>query len=67
MTLDELKREIEFIRREDARQPSVLRPIVAIGHSKELVDYETVDGFLGFLRDQMIPVTTFSNVAARCP
>jgi hypothetical protein len=34
---------------------------VAIGHTKDLTDPETVDAFLGFLRKKEIAVATFES------
>ncbi len=36
--------------------------VVAIGHSKDLVDFETIRRFLVFLREQSVAVTTFSRL-----
>ncbi len=37
-------------------------PIVAIGHSKDLKDLDTVDAFLSFLRNSGIPIVTFADI-----
>ena len=46
----------------DRRDPSLFRPIVAIGHTKDLVDIETVESFLSYLRGRSIPVSIFRDV-----
>jgi glycosyltransferase involved in cell wall biosynthesis len=64
MTLDELTTTLEAIVREDQRSPEEYKPIVAIGHSKDLVDPSTVDAFLAFLRANKIRIGTFETA---CP
>ena len=59
MTLQEMTSMLERVIREDEEEPSVYRPLVAIGHSKDLVDFEAVDAFLSFLREKGIAVSTF--------
>ncbi len=62
MTLGELTSMMEGIVREDQSDPSSYRPIVAIGHTKDLVDPQTVDDFLAYLRKKEIPVVTFEDI-----
>jgi len=68
MTLAELTSMMDRIILRDQQDPDTLKPIVAIGHSKDLNDLPTVDAFLSFLREKNIPVVTFeqtfSSVAA---
>jgi hypothetical protein len=59
---DSLAREL----RQDQENPSLYRPIVAIGHTKDLTDVDTVDAFLSFLRSNGIPVRSFKDVARKC-
>lgn len=61
MTKDELIRMMGRVIKEDQENPSLYRPIVAIGHTKDLVDFETVDFFLSYLKSNNIPVTTFNK------
>lgn len=65
MTLKELTRMVDTVIEEDKRTPSNYRPIVAIGHTKDLVDYETVERFLEYLQDQGITMTTFERFYER--
>jgi hypothetical protein len=65
MGLAELTAMMERIIREDRATPEVYRPIVAIGHTKDLVDVPTVDAFLAFLASKGIGVSTFHGVARR--
>lgn len=62
MTLQELTTMMDGVIREDRKRPEVYRPIVSIGHTKDLSDPETVDQILGYLRKQGIAVTTFREI-----
>lgn len=62
MTLTELTTMMEQIIQEDRLSPEEFKPIVAIGHTKDLVDFKTVDNFLNYLREKQIPVSTFAMV-----
>jgi len=62
MTLNELTAMMEDILKEDGQNPESFRPIVAIGHTKDLVDFKTVEDFLFFLREKKIPVSTFKDI-----
>jgi len=61
MTFDELTSVMDVILRKDRKEPGVFRPIVAIGHTKDLIDPQTVEDFLAFLYDKAIPVSTFER------
>jgi hypothetical protein len=65
MTLDELTSMVDRVIREDREQPGLYRPLVAIGHSKDLTDLQTVDTFLSFLRAKGIAVSTFETVYSK--
>jgi len=65
MTLQELTDMTEKVVKLDEREPHVYRPLVAIGHTKDLTDFETVNAFLGYLRDKKINVCTFDTVLAK--
>ena len=62
MTLDELISMMEREIKKDQKDPSTYRPLVAIGHTKDLVDFETVDSFLSYLRQKEIKISTFEEV-----
>jgi hypothetical protein len=66
MTLPELVDMTDTIVREDRVTPVTYKPIVAIGHTKDLVDCETVDAYLRYLKAKGIGVTTFGSVLDRC-
>ena len=59
---DEMVAMIESVRRQDERDPSVLRPLVAIGHTKDLIDLDVVHRLLGYLEQRRIPVSSFGRV-----
>lgn len=66
MTISELTHMIDRIIQEDKKSPATFKPIVAIGHTKELVDFETVESFLLYLNSKGIAVSTFEEVCHRC-
>jgi hypothetical protein len=61
MTLAEATAMMENILCDDYKQPELYRPIVAIGHSKDLADPQTIDAFLEFLKEKEIAITTFES------
>ena len=62
MTLRELTSMMNRVIRDDQAQTYSHKPIVAIGHTKDLVDPQTIDFFLAFLSAKEIPVSTFEAV-----
>jgi hypothetical protein len=66
MTIDELTRMVNTVIREDQQDPTSFRPIVAIGHTKDLTDFETVEYFLSYLDKKGIVVTTFEKIYHKC-
>jgi hypothetical protein len=66
MTLDELRRCTDEMIREDEKSPTLLKPLVAIGHTKDLEDLETITGFLSYLKKERIKVSTLEGVYERC-
>lgn len=67
LSADELTAMLDAARRQDVQDPAVLRPLVAIGHTKDLTDLETVKRLLGYLDKHSIPDSGFEPfcVAAR--
>ena len=65
LTAAEMIRMFDREMEKDRRDPNVFRPIVAIGHTKDLVDLETVDSFLSYLREKGVPVSSFREVHAK--
>ena len=66
MTIDELTRMVETVIKVDQQDPTSFRPIVAIGHTKDLVDFETVESFLSYLDRKGIAVSTFEEIYDKC-
>ena len=65
MTLDELTSMMEKLIAKDQKNPASYKPIVAIGHTKDLKDPKTVDAFLSFLHAKGIPTCTFSGIYSK--
>jgi len=65
MTLAEMTSTIDRVMEADRQDPDKLKPIVAIGHSKDLVDLPAVDSFLSFLADRQIAVSTFQSIESK--
>ncbi len=65
MTLSEMTSMMANVIRKDKQDPETYRPIVTIGHTKDLHDLAAVDSFLAFLRAERIPVVTFDAVYDR--
>ncbi len=66
MTIQELTQMVEKVIREDQKNLTMFRPIVAIGHTKDLIDFETVESFLSYLGKKEIKVSTFEEVYDKC-
>jgi len=66
MTINELERMLDKVARDDEEDPNSFRPIIAIGHTKELVDFETIGSFLSYLGGKGIAVSTIEEVYHRC-
>src|SRR6266478_5663360 len=62
MTLSELTSMMDRIIREDQEDPEGFRPVVAIGHTKDVTDFETADSFLSFLKMNRISISTFADI-----
>ena len=65
MTLSELTSMTDRLIRRDKSDPATCRPFVAIGHTKALVDLETVERFLDYLQTNKIRVSTFAQLLPR--
>jgi hypothetical protein len=65
MTLGEMTSMVERVIRKDGDDPESYRPLVAIGHTKDLVDLQVVDDFLSFLCSKGIAVSTFADIYPR--
>ena len=65
MTLDELTSMVQRMIQNDREEPGLYRPLVAIGHTKDLSEPRIVDDFICFLRANGIGIATFSNIYPR--
>jgi len=65
LTIDKLTSMMDGIIREDHDDPTSFRPVVAIGHTKDLVDFTTVEAFLSYLSRKGIMTSTFEKVYGR--
>jgi len=66
MTLEELTWMVDAVMDDDQQDPNSFKPLVAIGHTKDLLDTETVETFLAYLDQKKIPVSTFEQVYEKC-
>jgi len=66
MTLDELISMTERALLADRDEPESYHPMVAIGHSKDLTDFETVRAYLAYLHAQGIAVCTLREACRKC-
>jgi hypothetical protein len=66
MTLDELIAIVDTAIRDDQKTPTQFKPIVAIGHTKDLVDFDTIESFLTWLKSQGLAISTLEGVCNRC-
>lgn len=62
MTLDELTSMMGRMIERDRKNPAVYRPLVAIGHTKDLTEPQIVHDFLHFLHTNGISVVTFADI-----
>jgi hypothetical protein len=62
MTIEELTGMMEKIIKDDRQSPQNFKPIVSIGHTKDLVDFKTVEFFLSYLKQNNVEACTFHNV-----
>ena len=61
MTLAEMTGMMDKVIAADRKSPREFKPMVAIGHTKDLVDFDTVEAFLRWLRRRKIAVLTLSE------
>jgi hypothetical protein len=66
MTINELTYMLDTVIQEDKEVPGSFKPLVAIGHTKDLIDFDTVEHLLSYLREKEIPVSTFADVLHKC-
>lgn len=61
MTIKELTSMMDRVMRDDRNDPTSYKPVVAIGHTKDLIDLDTVETFLSYLQTNKIGVATFES------
>lgn len=66
MGIEELTSVMDRVIKEDQKNPTSYKPVVAIGHSKELYDFETVESFLSYLDAKGIRISTFEKAYHKC-
>ena len=57
---------VEAAIQEDEQDPTSFKPLVAIGHTKDLIDFETVESFISYLKQKEIKISTFKEVYPKC-
>ena len=62
MSYDDMHDVMARVIREDKVTPHEAKTIVAIGHSKDLVDFDAISRFLSYLKQQKVAVTTFRQI-----
>jgi hypothetical protein len=62
LTKTEIDKMLKKIVALDQESPSILKPIAAIGHTKDLKDIDAVDYFLKNLNESGLKVTTFRSI-----
>lgn len=67
MTFEEMCEAVAGVLEEKRVRCGERMPLVAIGHSKDFVDSESVRRFLAFLRERAIAITTFSRLLCQEP
>jgi hypothetical protein len=66
MTMNELTHAVNRTIKEDQQDPASFKPLVAIGHTKDLVDFETIERLLSYLEKNGIQVSTFQDIYTKC-
>jgi hypothetical protein len=66
MTLKELIATVQDVVAEDQQYPEAYRPLVAIGHTKDLIDCATVEAFLRYLKEKGIAVINLQDALSKC-
>jgi len=66
MSIRELVRIIDIEMHKDQQNPNSYRPIIAIGHTKDLIDINTVDTLLSVLEKRQIKISGFHDVYVNC-
>lgn len=62
MTRNEMATVLDTIISDDRADPASLKPVVAIGHTKDLFDYDAVKYFLSYAMSNGIEISTFEEI-----
>ncbi|MBE3118531.1 MAG: hypothetical protein IMZ50_07235, partial [Candidatus Atribacteria bacterium] len=65
LTAAEMIRMFDQEAEKDRKDPALFRPIVAIGHTKDLVDCDAVDFFLSYLHKNQVQISTFGDICRK--
>lgn len=65
MKFDEMKASVDRVLRQDRLSPEIYKPVVAIGHTKDLSNKEPVVRLLDYLNGRAIKVTNFQGFLTR--
>lgn len=66
MNSNELLSMLSRAIKEDAESKTVYKPLVLIGHTKDLYDFEAIDALLSVLHKSNVKVTTFNQAYDKC-
>lgn len=66
MNLSELTSMMDEVISEDRKTPDSFKPVVAIGHTKDLADFDTIAAFLSYLKTKGIRISTLKGVYPKC-
>jgi len=61
MTFNELRKTIDNLISIDNKTIEIIKPVVLIGHSKNLFDFDTIKKLLNYIMHKQIPIITFSE------
>jgi hypothetical protein len=61
MTIEELTGMMDNILHQDGLTPNDYKPVVAIGHTKDLIDFDTLNYFISHLKKSGVKITTFKE------
>lgn len=67
MTFAEMESILNFAESQSANRGDGFLPLVAIGHSKDLIDFDDIQSFLTLLQDRQIPVCTLQEFVEANP
>lgn len=65
LSFPEMKEMLDEIIFNDKKQPHVYKPIVLIGHSKDLKDFDSIEMFLSYLKKERINICTLREVFSK--